>query len=229
MDAQNMQKAPAVMKESKNKIKVDFERTPLIERLKGKYLTVNFLASLVFKIFRLVLLVGISYVILFPFFAKISGSFMSPEDFRSHLSQNEFILRQATNRQELLDAFIKIFQKGLNDFVIEQKKAGSKHIQLAKRYISEHYAENVALEDIAKIAFVNPAYLSVLFKKEEGINFSDYLMQFRIEKAKELLRSGQKLSIDQISALVGYQDSRYFSKLFTRLVGIKPSDYRRLY
>ena len=69
------------MKESKNKIRVEFERTPLKERLKGKYLTMNFLTEVVFKIFRFVLLIGISYVILFPFFAKISGSFMSREDF----------------------------------------------------------------------------------------------------------------------------------------------------
>ena len=69
------------MKESKNKIRVEFERTPLKERLKAKFLSMNFLKNVVFVIFRFVLLVGISYVILFPFFAKISGSFMSRDDF----------------------------------------------------------------------------------------------------------------------------------------------------
>lgn len=70
-----------VMKETKNKIRVDFERTPLKERLKAKFLTTNFLTTVVWTIFRYVLLIGISYVILFPFFAKISGSFMSRDDF----------------------------------------------------------------------------------------------------------------------------------------------------
>ena len=69
------------MKENKNKIRVEFERTPLKERLKAKFLNLNFLTNVVWVIFRLVLLIGISYVILFPFFAKISGSFMSREDF----------------------------------------------------------------------------------------------------------------------------------------------------
>lgn len=69
------------MKESKNKIRVEFERTPLKDRLKAKFLNLNFLTNVVWVIFRLVLLIGISYVILFPFFAKISGSFMSREDF----------------------------------------------------------------------------------------------------------------------------------------------------
>ena len=81
MNSQQVPQAPRVMKESKNKIRVEFERTPLKERLKAKFINMNFLKNVVFKIFRFVLLVGISYVILFPFFAKISGSFMSRDDF----------------------------------------------------------------------------------------------------------------------------------------------------
>ena len=81
MNSQQTQQAPRVMKESKNKIRVEFERTPLKQRLKAKFLNLYFLKNVVWVIFRFVLLVGISYVILFPFFAKISGSFMSRDDF----------------------------------------------------------------------------------------------------------------------------------------------------
>ena len=81
MNSQQAPQAPRVMKESKNKIRVEFERTPLKERLKAKFLNLHFLTNVVWVIFRFVLLIGISYVILFPFFAKISGSFMSREDF----------------------------------------------------------------------------------------------------------------------------------------------------
>ncbi len=81
MNSQQTQNAPRVMKESKNKIRVDFERTPLKERLKSKFLNMNFVKNVVVKVFTYVLLIGISYVILFPFFAKISGSFMGREDF----------------------------------------------------------------------------------------------------------------------------------------------------
>lgn len=69
------------MKESKNKIKVDFDRTPLKERLKAKYLNAYFYKKVLLAIFKFVLLLGISYIILFPFFSKISTSFMSPRDF----------------------------------------------------------------------------------------------------------------------------------------------------
>ena len=75
------QAMPRIMKESKNKIRVDFERSPLWQRFKAKFLSTFFLQQVVWYIFRLILLIGISYVILFPFFAKISGSFMSMSDF----------------------------------------------------------------------------------------------------------------------------------------------------
>ena len=81
MNAQNLDNKPKVRKESKNKIRVEFERTPLKERLKAKFLSLFFLKKVVWYIFRLVLLIGISYIVLFPFFTKIAGSFMGPNDF----------------------------------------------------------------------------------------------------------------------------------------------------
>ena len=74
-------KAPKVLKESKNKITVDFERTSLKERLKLKYLNISYIAGIIWRLFRFLLLLGVSYVILYPFFSKITSSFMSAEDF----------------------------------------------------------------------------------------------------------------------------------------------------
>ncbi|MBR6918591.1 MAG: carbohydrate ABC transporter permease [Clostridia bacterium] len=72
---------PRVKRESKNKIRVDFERTPLLERIRSKFFTVYFLKKATWYIFRLLLLIGISYIILYPFISKISASFKSPADF----------------------------------------------------------------------------------------------------------------------------------------------------
>ena len=72
---------PKIKKESKNKIRVEFDRTPLKERLKAKFLNFYFFQNVVIKIFRFILLLGIAYVVLFPFFSKIAGSFMAREDF----------------------------------------------------------------------------------------------------------------------------------------------------
>lgn len=76
-----MNSSPVIKKETKNKIRVEFERTSAWERFKIKYISTFFLGKVVYTLFRFVLLIGISYVILFPFFAKIAGSFMSPSDF----------------------------------------------------------------------------------------------------------------------------------------------------
>lgn len=70
-----------VKRETKNTIRVEFDRTPFFERIKAKYFTLYFLQRAAWYLFRFLLLLGISYIILFPFFSKISTSFMSPSDF----------------------------------------------------------------------------------------------------------------------------------------------------
>ena len=77
----NAQNAPKITKETKDKIRVEFERTSKKERMRIKYLSGNFVVSVVWWFFRFVILCGLAYVVLMPFFSKITGSFMSPEDF----------------------------------------------------------------------------------------------------------------------------------------------------
>ncbi len=77
----NTAQAPKIKKESKNKIRVEFDRTPLIDRLKARFLNVFTVQKAAWYLFRLLLLIGVSYIILFPFFSKISSSFMSASDF----------------------------------------------------------------------------------------------------------------------------------------------------
>lgn len=76
-----VENTPKTIKESKNKIKVDFERTPLLERLKAKFINLYTVQKVVWYLFRFLLLLGISYIILFPFYSKIASSFMSTDDF----------------------------------------------------------------------------------------------------------------------------------------------------
>lgn len=82
MDANRIQSTPIIKKETKNKIRVEFEgRTSAWERFKLKVFSVSFLKDVVWYIFRLILLIGISYVIIYPFISKAASSFMSREDF----------------------------------------------------------------------------------------------------------------------------------------------------
>ncbi len=77
----NKAQAPKIKRESKNSIRADFERTPLLERLKARFINMYTIKRVLWYVFRLLLLIGVSYVILFPFFSKITSSFMSETDF----------------------------------------------------------------------------------------------------------------------------------------------------
>lgn len=109
-----------------------------------------------------------------------------------------------------------------------QERRSSRPVRAAKEYIARHYMKTLTLEEISKHVHLNASYLSIVFKKETGQNFSDYLTAYRIEMAKNMLRRGD-MSIAAISEAVGYADSKYFSRIFNKLVGIKPSAYRTLH
>ncbi len=101
-------------------------------------------------------------------------------------------------------------------------------IRLAKQYVNEHYANPITLEELSEAIGLVPTYVSTLFKKEIGINFSDYLTSCRMEAAKKLLKE-PSYTINEIAEMVGYGDPKYFSKMFNKVVGLKPSEYRKLY
>lgn len=101
-------------------------------------------------------------------------------------------------------------------------------VRIVLDYISENYAEKISLEEIAETLQMNTSYLSTLFKKETGKNFQTYLTEYRIERAKELLRTTNDTML-HIASQVGYQDVRYFSQSFVKIVGVKPSLYRKMY
>ncbi len=101
-------------------------------------------------------------------------------------------------------------------------------IRTAKAYIEDHFSEFISLEDIAEQVHLNSVYFSYLFKKKQGINFSEYLINYRIEKAKKMLKETSD-NISVIAGQVGYKDSKHFSKLFKKIVGLRPIEYRKLY
>ena len=75
---------------------------------------------------------------------------------------------------------------------------------------------------------LSPVYFSGMFKREVGQNFSEYVTDYRIKKAKDLLKRSN-LSILEISDAVGFKDPKYFSKIFKKAAGITPAEYRKIY
>lgn len=92
-------------------------------------------------------------------------------------------------------------------------------------YIEKHYREDVSLQDMAAEMNYSDAYFCKLFKQCFDKSFVAYLTDFRVNKAKELLED-ILINIKDVSAEVGYHDSNYFAKVFKRVVGVTPSEYR---
>ena len=99
-------------------------------------------------------------------------------------------------------------------------------IKKAITFIREHYMENISLDQLAERLEITPEYLSTLFNKEVGINFSIFLKRFRISQAKRLLKGTDK-KIYEIASEVGYSDPKYFNRVFKEEIGISPGDYRQ--
>lgn len=128
---------------------------------------------------------------------------------------------------ETLDELSTIMKKIMQSLVEALCRQRSLHrtVQLAVDLIREKYNTNLTLDAVARAAYVSNTYLSSLFKQELGINFLDYLHQYRIEKAKELL--AQNLKMFAVAKLVGYQEERHFSATFKKWTGLTPSQYQK--
>ncbi len=100
-----------------------------------------------------------------------------------------------------------------------------KVISKAKQYIRENIGKDLTLSDVADFVYLNPVYLSRLFKLETGSGFSDYVTEVRMLLAAQLLRD-TNLKIYEICEKAGYKDVRHFYKLFKRYAGLSPSEYR---
>ena len=98
-------------------------------------------------------------------------------------------------------------------------------IKYLKEYVENNYIYDISMQEAAEEMGYSDAYFSKLFIQYFNQNFTAYLTEYRIKKAKELL-SNTNHSIKDISRMVGYTDSNYFAKIFKRLVGEIPSKYR---
>lgn len=95
----------------------------------------------------------------------------------------------------------------------------------AIEYIEKNYATKFTLKDAASALYISPNYLSELFKKTTGQNFSDYLNDVRMEQSRVYLADVSR-KIGDVSELVGFSDARYFSSAFRKKFGMTPLDYR---
>ena len=109
---------------------------------------------------------------------------------------------------------------------IDYVRENTSIVEVVKKYIEEHYNEEISRNELAGIVYLNADYLARLFKKEEGISITDYVIRMRIKKASELLQYSE-ISINEIAMKVGYDNFSYFSRLCKKVLGCSPKDYRK--
>lgn len=121
----------------------------------------------------------------------------------------------------LADTFIGKEDKQEN----EQGDSENQFIKRAEEYIYEHYMEQVTLNDIADCLGVSKGYVSTLFTQNKQCGFVDYLNYVRVERACSYLEQNY-LKIYEIAYRVGFRDEKYFSKVFKKIKGMSPKEYR---
>lgn len=132
---------------------------------------------------------------------------------------------QANDLLERISVFLDEDQTGNNQQVnLDDGDLSSFSSMLS--YINQNYASRLYLNELAQRFHLNANYCCSLFQSRVGTTFSHYVMNIRLEKAKELL-CVEDLPINRVGELVGYDDIFYFSKIFKKEIGLAPSEYRR--
>ena len=117
---------------------------------------------------------------------------------------------------------------GLEEPCVQEEENGTNQlVKRAKEYIAEHYMENITLSGTAEILGITGGYLSTLFQKSLQCGFIDYLNRVRIERACCYLEQNY-FKTYEIAYKVGFRDEKYFSKVFKKVMGMSPKEYRTI-
>jgi len=133
---------------------------------------------------------------------------------------------QVRQYQQLRAETEGLLSKMLSTLEVHQANIQPDAVGRMKQYIIEHSDKEISLEMMANRIGLSPFYMSKMFKEQEGINYIDFLTECRIEKAKKLMADPER-SLKEITFEVGYNDPNYFSKVFKKVCGASPTDYRR--
>ncbi len=131
----------------------------------------------------------------------------------------------AQSTEDLLTSFNKFIERVASLYTQEDRSYTFEVISRIQEIIETRLNDNITLESIASEMFFTPSYLSRLFKKETGKNFSDYLIDRRLEEAKILLLSTNR-TVDSIAEETGYENANSFRRLFKSKIGMSASEYR---
>ncbi len=152
--------------------------------------------------------------------ARTQHQLLSPQGRESVLSIIEQCFSYSELHKTLFDQTDLYFQD------LSERSNENSTIQLIKNYIGENYMKDtLSVKEISNHVFLSTSYVCTFFKNETGKTLNQFLTEYRMEKAKQLL-DDPRYRISEISSKVGYNDGNYFGKSFKKYTGISPSEYR---
>jgi len=153
------------------------------------------------------------------------GSFISHE-LSDSLYDNLNAINEAASMEEI-GGLIQSLIRALTENAGGSRYTGhSPLIRSSLQFINQHYPDKLSLTSVAATLHTNPSYLSMLFKKNLGMTFTEHLNQTRVGKSCSLLTS-TTLSLSEIASRCGFEDQSYFSKVFKKQMGVSPKEYRK--
>lgn len=138
-----------------------------------------------------------------------------------------FAYERCTALDEMVGALLDAVRDLFKQCEEARQKKNSVPIRFVKEYIEKHLSEDISLDSVANAVGFSKNYLCKLFKVEMNTTIVTYITEARMEAAKKLLKE-TVLNISEIALQVGFQDPKYFSRQFTRFVGITPKEYRKI-
>lgn len=133
--------------------------------------------------------------------------------------------RQHDHIVRLLSIFAQHLSLISNQIVVQQKSVEPPVITKAKEFIAAHQTEDLTLSQVAKAVNTSTFYFCKMFKKVTGLNFTDYVSRLRVERARNLLLN-KNLRVSEIAYEVGFQSLTHFNRVFKRILGVSPTQYR---
>ncbi len=154
-------------------------------------------------------------------FQKISGILSAIQQTAVSTSY----IRDMEINEKLTTLLTELMRNSWNPEQRENISQKRKDLRNVREYIDTHYTEDIKLDNLAQMFFINKFYLTRIFKEQYGTTINNYVTQVRITNAKKHLRFTD-MTVEQIGAKCGYNDSNFFIRVFKRSEGMTPGEFR---
>ncbi len=153
---------------------------------------------------------------------KMGGSFW--QDVKEILDYQKIMT--ASDKKVMKEVCLHMLGQVIGVMEKRQSEVSRNIIERAAEYMKQNFDRALSLESLADQYFLNPTYFSRMFRQYMGVTFTDYLIELRMERAKELLCQG-KYKVYEVSSKVGYTSDKYFCRVFKQYTGQSPTEYSR--